>query len=259
MIDHKIDLEGHKRALSREGATIVKQVLTKDEVGALTRELENAIAEDLEKYSNVFDKGMVHNCMVRGQQLAALLDNKLLNFYIKKLFSETCILYAYQSSSLPPQEGNYGTRIHVDSPRFIPGYQTNIGVIFPLTDFRIDNGATKYLPSSHLRETAPDEELFDRHHKQLICRSGDMIIFSGRLYHSAGINESHEYRHSITLNICRSYMRQRFDFPRLVPKELIDKMGEDAKRLIGMNVRMPVSLEQFYVPEEERMYKSNQG
>jgi hypothetical protein len=54
-------------------------------------------------------------------------------------------------------------------------------------------------------------------------------------------------------------MRQRFDFPRLVPQPIIDSLGENGKRLIGMNVRMPTSLSEFYLPPEQRLYKPNQG
>ena len=54
-------------------------------------------------------------------------------------------------------------------------------------------------------------------------------------------------------------MRQRFDFPRLVPNEIIASLGDDGRRLIGMNVRMPTSLEEFYLPPEQRLYKPDQG
>ncbi|MCI0562573.1 MAG: phytanoyl-CoA dioxygenase family protein, partial [Nitrososphaera sp.] len=91
-----------------------------------------------------------------------------------------------------------------------------------------------------------------------ICSSGDMILFNARLVHAAGVNKTSRTRHSLTLNFCRSYMRQRFDFPRLVPPSIVDNLGLDGRRLIGMNVRVPTSLEEFYLPEEQRLYKPNQ-
>jgi hypothetical protein len=45
----------------------------------------------------------------------------------------------------------------------------------------------------------------------------------------------------------------------VAPQLIIDSMGENGKRLIGMNVRMPTSLAQFYLPPEQRPYKPNQG
>ncbi|KQH80909.1 phytanoyl-CoA dioxygenase [Mycobacterium gordonae] len=243
----------------RDGLAVVPQVVTPAEVALLRAELEAAIAEDAVDYPDVFDRGMVHNCMVRGERMAALLDNPAMNEYLAAVLSETCIVYAYQSSSLVPQQGNYGSRVHVDSPRHIPGYSTNMGVIIALDDFTEENGATYYWKGSHRFESLPEEEAFYANASRALCKAGDMVIFHGRLVHAAGRNTTTRTRHSLTINACRSYMRQRFDFPRLVPQSIIDSLGENGKRLLGMNVRMPTSLDEFYLPEEQRLYKPNQG
>jgi ectoine hydroxylase-related dioxygenase (phytanoyl-CoA dioxygenase family) len=54
-------------------------------------------------------------------------------------------------------------------------------------------------------------------------------------------------------------MRQRFDYPRLVPPEAIAALGPVGRRFLGFDVRMPVSLEEYYVPPEHRLYKAGQG
>lgn len=245
--------------LDSEGFAVVPSVLATEEVAALRAELERAIAEDLTDRPDVFDRGMVHNCMLRGARMAALLDQPVMNAYLAQAMAPTCILYAYQSSSLPPSEGNYGSRMHVDSPRHIPGYTTNLGVIFALDDFTESNGATWYLPGSHRVEALPSEDQFRIHAVRGLCRAGDMILFQGRLAHAAGINRAHRARHALTLNVCRSFMRQRFDFARLVPRALIDGLGPDGRRLVGMNVRMPTSLDEFYLPPDQRLYLPGQG
>lgn len=245
--------------LEQVGVTIVPAVLNQALVESLRSELECVVDEDTIRYPDVFDKGMVHNCMVRGSNMASLLDNPVMNAYLNKAFSDTCIVYAYQSSSLPPNQNNYGSRVHVDCPRFIPDYATNMGVIFPLDDFTLENGATYYLPGSHKLADLPAKEFFYANAERACCKAGDMILFNGRLVHAAGFNSTNRTRHSLTINICRSYMRQRFDFPRLVPQSVIDSLGENGRRLIGMNVRMPTSLEEFYLPPEQRLYKPDQG
>jgi len=245
--------------LNKVGVAIVPDVLDASQIKSLRQELVNAIAEDSGHYPDVFDKGMVHNCMVRGKFMAQLLDNPVLNSYIKEVFSETCILYAYQSSSLLAHQTNYGNRIHVDSPRFIPGYQTNFGAMFPLDDFTLQNGATYYQKGSHLQEHLPGSDEFFTNADRVICKAGDMILLWARVVHAAGFNSTDNDRHALTMNFCRSYMRQRFDFPRLVPPSVIESLGEDGRRLLGMNVRMPTTLDEFYLPVEQRLYKPNQG
>lgn len=214
--------------LESDGVTIVPGVLAPERVAVLREELERAMAEDLVLRPTAFDKGMVHNCMVRGQAMADLLDNETMAAYLDEAFSPTCIVYAYQSSSLPPGDGNYGSRVHVDSPRFIPGYATNLGVIFPLDDFTLDNGATHYSKGSHLRPDMPDDKTFFAQASRAVCSAGDMILFNGRMVHASGVNKTSRTRHSLTINICRSFMRQRFDFPRLVPPQTIERLGNPA-------------------------------
>jgi len=245
--------------LERDGLIVVPSVLDAATVALLRAELETAIAQYSHDYPDVFDRGMVHNCMVRGAQMATLLDQPVMHAYLEAAFADTCILYAYQSSSLQPSQGNYGSRVHVDSPRFIPGYATNLGVIFALDDFTEQNGGTYYLKGSHRVAELPDETSFYANAARAYCKAGDMILFHGRLAHAAGTNHTDHARHALTLNICRSYMRQRFDFPRLVPPVIIERLGEKGRRLIGMNVRMPTSLAEFYLPPDQRLYKPNQG
>lgn len=245
--------------LDSDGIVIIPSVLSIDQVAILRTELELAIAEDNTAHPDVFDKGMVHNCMVRGENMASLLDNEILTAYLDAAFSSTCIVYAYQSSSLMPGQDNYGSRIHVDSPRFIPDFKTNMGVLFPLDDFTKANGATLFLKGSHKNPELPTDSVFNANVSRALCSAGDMVLLDGRLVHAAGANTTAGARHSLTINFCRSFMRQRFDFPRLMSVDAINNLGPSGKRLIGMNVRVPTSLFEFYLPSDQRLYKPNQG
>lgn len=244
----------------KEGLIIVKNVLEESLVSRLKLELEEGIEKQNKMFPDAFDYGMLHNCMEHGENLASILNNEIMHEYLDELISPTCIMYAYQSSSLNPGGGeSYASRIHVDSPRFIDNYITNMGVIFPLDDFTIDNGATYYLKGSHRSEEIPDRDHFFENSARGVCKKGDMILFNARVFHAAGVNITENARHSLTINVCRSFMRQRFDFPKLISEELLSMLNENGRRFIGMNVRMPKSLEEFYLPEDQRLYKPNQG
>lgn len=222
-------------------------------------ELELAIAEDGVRYRDAFDAGMVHNCFLRGETMLRHLESVRLRDATDALLCKNAIVYAYQSSSLPPGKGNYGSRIHVDCPRFIDGYRTNLGYILALQPFTLENGATFVLPGSHKSEHAPSVAYFDAHAQRITCEKGDAIFFDGRLYHRAGENNTALWRHSITINFCRPYMRTRFDYPRLVDQSgLTFEINQSARKFLGYDVRMPTSLDEFYRPESERLYLPNQ-
>jgi ectoine hydroxylase-related dioxygenase (phytanoyl-CoA dioxygenase family) len=222
-------------------------------------ELEYALTEDLANYADVFDRGMVHNCFMRGESMRNHLDSPRLREATDQLLCRNAIVYAYQSSSLAPGQGNYGSRIHADSPRFIPGYRTNLGYILALDDFTLENGATRVLPGSHFSPEVPLEDIFERESRSLTCEAGDGIFFDARLYHRAGVNSTDAWRHAITINFCRPFMRTRFDFPRLVnDAPWLSRIGQSARKFLGYDVRMPTSLDEFYLPQDQRLYKPNQ-
>ncbi|MDQ2680991.1 MAG: phytanoyl-CoA dioxygenase family protein, partial [Candidatus Eremiobacteraeota bacterium] len=188
-----------------------------------------------------------------------LLENDKLHEYLKAFLGATCIIYAYTSSSMPPGGSNYSRRIHVDCPRFISNYVTNIGITLALDDFTLENGATYFLPGSHRSGEQPTEAAFEVCAVPLLPKAGDAILFNARTWHRGGVNNSSTYRHAVTMNVCRSYMRQQFDFPRIVNDEVLSQLGERGRRFLGFDVRMPTSLQEYYLPVDQRPYKPNQG
>lgn len=248
-----------------DGFGIVRGVLSGQKVAGLVEELERFLLEDNSIGGNVSGTGsnMVSNPMLRGEKNACLIENEVMHAYLDVLMSPTCIIYANHSSSMPPFGTNYSNRIHVDCPRSIPGYITNLGVMFALSDFTRENGATWFLPGSqHLAQEEVTEDLFVASARRALCRSGDMILFNARIWHKGGENTTDRPRHSVALNICRSFMRQRFDYPRLIVNErsdILNWIGDRGMRMLGYSVRMPASYEDYFLPEAKRLYKANQG
>jgi ectoine hydroxylase-related dioxygenase (phytanoyl-CoA dioxygenase family) len=247
--------------IENRGFTVVPSVIAEAEVKILREALEIAIGEDFQRWGerDYVNANMVLNLMSRGADFVRLLDNDVLHAYLTPLLSDTCILYAYTSSSMPPSGTNYARRIHVDCPRFILGYATNIGITLALDDFTEENGATYMLPGSHRIREAPSEDDFNRGAERVLPRAGEAIIFNARTWHRGGVNRTNRYRHAVTMNVCRSYMRQQFDFPRMIDAGIVDKLGDRGRRFLGFDVRMPVSLDEYYRPPELRPYKPNQG
>lgn len=205
------------------------------------------------------DRHHLHDLVCKYIDVAKLLESKDLDKLLSLLLGDAWIMYAFTGSSCPPKSTNYGGRVHVDSPRWINNYSTNIGVLWALDDFTIDNGGTKVLPASHHSSVIPTKEYFDKNSLQVTCPKGSLVIFNARVVHSTGFNNSDMWRHALTMNACRSYMKQRMDWVRFIPNTIIKDLNETAKRIIGYDTRLPTNLEEFFLPEENRLYKPNQG
>ncbi len=245
-----------------KGYALVPGVLTRDQVAEMRELLIRAIRDQDTTwggFEHYVDHNMVHNLMLHAQPFVDVLSNAVMHAYLSEALDPHCVLYAYTSSSLPAGGGNYSTRVHVDCPRFIPGYVTNVGFIVALDDFTEENGATYFLPGSHLSDRVPSEAEFLEGAERALPKAGDGIISNARTFHRGGFNTTGRDRHALTLNVCRSWMKQRFDYPRLMPRGMIDSMDEVGRRFIGWNVRVPSSLEEYYVAPSERLYLPGQG
>jgi ectoine hydroxylase-related dioxygenase (phytanoyl-CoA dioxygenase family) len=246
----------------RDGVVVVPKVLPSSQHARLKELLDQCIRDDVLRWDghpHYRDHWMVLNLMARHVDFARLMENEVIQAYLCAILGEACIVYAYTSSSMPPGGSNYSRRVHVDCPRVIPGYVTNVGVMLALDDFTDDNGATQFLRGSQNRTSPPTDEEFNRDATKVYPKAGDMVLFNGRTWHMGGRNVSSAPRHALTINACRSYMRQQFDYPRLVPQAIVDALGPVGRRFLGMHVRMPTCLEEYYVPPERRVYLAGQG
>jgi ectoine hydroxylase-related dioxygenase (phytanoyl-CoA dioxygenase family) len=256
--------------IAERGYAIIPDALPPLTVAALRDELMAAIEADLVLFEAEEkrtgrphpDRWMVHNAMLRGLELARMLEHEQMQAYFEKFLSATCILYAYQTSSMPPRGTNYSNRIHIDCPQLIPGYPTRMGAFFALDDMTEENGATYYLAGSQTMMEAPSEEQFMARAERAVCTAGSLIIVNPRVWHRGGDNFTDKPRHALTIGACRSYMRSRFDFPRLIENtgsDILEKVGSVGRRFLGYNVRVPASMDEYYLPPDQRLYLPNQG
>lgn len=254
------DADAEER-IRREGFAVVGPIVEPELVAQMRLALESAALEDLARWSSnpwYKDQWMVHNLLVRDDVFLDFLENATMHDYLSRLLSPSCILYAYTSSSLPANGSNFSRRVHVDSQAETVDYVTNVGVLLALDDFSDENGATYYLPGSHLRLEVPSEKEFFKHAVRVYPKAGQAVIFNARTYHYGGINSTPRPRHAITLNVCRHWMKQRFDYPRMLDSRQLDRLSQTGRRFVGMDSRVPARLDDYYVPPGERLFKGGQ-
>lgn len=248
--------------IAGQGFSLINLELHEDIINKMGDNLQILVAQDLETMAtnpNYRDHWMVMNLMFRHQIFADFLGLNVLQDFIEPILGESFITYSFTSSSMPPNGTNFSHRIHNDAARFIPGYTTNVGLIVPLDDFTKINGATLVLPFSQSQEASPTAEEFAKNAVEIIASAGQALLFNARLWHSGGQNRSDKPRNALTLNFCRSFMRQHFDFSKMYEKGQPNQLNAQAQKLIGMKVRMPSSLDEYYVETKVRKYQPGQG
>ena len=243
-----------KKLFSKLGYFIREKVISTNECKKISQLLMKAISKEKrlhQKYksknSKMKDYGMVMVCPMYGNIFLKLLQNKKLIDPFNKILGKDCIIYAYTSSSMPPNKGNFSNRIHVDCPRFIKNYITNMGCTIALDDFYLENGATQFMPGSHLSPKTPTISTFKKKRKHFVCKKGSVFFFNGRIFHSGGKNSTNSWRHGLTLNVSRYWMKQRFDMRSILKNKIkIKNLDPKIKQKLGFTTIPPSSLEEYY-------------
>lgn len=251
------ELEALIENIDTHGHHLVEDLLPTSTVEELREALESAIEQEIRYHGGTEyqDFGMVLCCPMYHRAFSDLFDNAELMAPIESVLGEGCIAYSYCSSSQPPGDLNFAGRIHVDCPRLISGYLTNFGVMVLLDDFTEENGATWYLSGSHRQETPPSAEDFYAQADRVTAGAGSVWFFNPRLWHAGGRNKSKRWRHSIGINFCRPYMKQRFDIPRLLADHDLSGFSEKALQKLGFLAQTPASLDEYYAPPEKRKFR----
>lgn len=257
------EVDEHSYLIRTRGYTLLEEFLCQNEVEALKASMIHAI-EDFRPVEGVersyLDRYQIHDLINRDINFGRLLEDPRLQQLIAPHLGKHWIMYAATSSSIPPFGTNYASRLHVDTPRFHPGYIFNMGLIWTLDDYDTNNGgALKILPGSQHLADQPELNFFEKHCAQIICKAGSLLVFNAGTFHRTSENKTPQWNHSMTLNACRSFMKQRMDWVRFVPQEISSRLNPQARRLLGFDTRLPISLEEFFLPDELRLYKSNQG
>jgi len=252
-----IDLIKFKHEIETQGYSIVRNALPKEFIEKAKKELEIAIEKEAQYHNTTqySDFGMVLLCSLYDKIFWELFDLPLVTEPLNSVLGKGCIVYAYTSSSMPPRKTNYSKRIHRDCPRMIPNYITNIGATILLDDFTKDNGATWFLPNSQWEKEKPTEEDFYNNALRLIEKAGTIWFFNANVWHAGGDNFTDKWRHALTINVIRPWMKQRIDIPRAMSHMNLNTMSENAQQKLGFLAQVPAGYEEYYVPLEERKYK----
>ena len=86
-----------------------------------------------------------------------------------------------------------------------------------------------------------------------------MFIFDSTLWHAAGPNISGKDRLAINQQFTRSYIKQQIDYVRALGDQCVLAQQPRTQQLLGWYTRVVTSLDEFYRPEKERLYRRGQG
>jgi len=176
--------------------------------------------------------------------------------------SPTAILHLQNGFILPSSPESprvFQNSYHQDFPRALNGYLASINVLFAIDDFTRHNGATWVVPRSQQTTAAPSAEVVAASACPLECSAGSAIVFDSTLWHAAGLNTSGNDRLAINHQFTRSWIKQQIDYVRAIGHDVIEAQAPRTQQLLGWYARVVTSLDEYYQPQERRLYRKGQG
>jgi hypothetical protein len=120
--------------------------------------------------------------------------------------------------------------LHVDCLPDENGW-TMLGFIYMIDDFRSENGATCFVPGSHLPSSIP----VDRTAAVPACGpAGSVIIYNGSVLHGHGVNTTAQPRRSVQGAYIRREANPATDFTSRMQPETVSRIGPLARYLLGL-------------------------
>lgn len=188
-------------------------------------------------------------------ELLAIVDGSISNTAIMHL-QNGFILPSHRAGETP---GIFQTTFHQDFPRVLNGYLASINIMFAIDDFSTHTGATFVVPGTHQMMTPPTDDYLKANAVPVQCPAGSMVVFDSTLWHAAGDNTSGHDRLAINHQFTRSFIKQQIDYVRALGDQVVLAQRPRTQQLLGWYTRVVTSLDEYYRPESERLYRKGQG
>jgi ectoine hydroxylase-related dioxygenase (phytanoyl-CoA dioxygenase family) len=234
------DLQEHVGRISREGYTILPDVLDGAFLDAMTADLERIIAEEsIVPARNIFEGTKtlrVYNLLARGKIYEQLAEHASVLPLIDRVLDRGCLVSSFSSTSIGP--GETAQLIHADDQVIgigKPHVPIICNTMFALTDFTEENGATRLVPGSHHEDHSPEiGGTFAT--IPAVMRRGSVLVWNGSLWHGGGANHTEVRRVGVAVNYCAGYIRQQENQQLGIPVEIARGFSPRLRKLVGYGI-----------------------
>jgi ectoine hydroxylase-related dioxygenase (phytanoyl-CoA dioxygenase family) len=251
------------------GYAVVEDVLSAPFLQA-TREAmyrtQEAILRDVgkERLQRAGELGVLRLMMKYDSQFFQFLELPELLAIVDAMVSDTAIMHLQNGFILPSSPKHetstvFQNSFHQDFPRVLNGYVASINVMFAIDEFTTETGATRVVPRTHQQTSPPDQRSLEENAIAVECPAGSMFVFDSTLWHAAGANTSGKDRLAINHQFTRSYIKQQIDYVRALGDATVLAQKNRTQQLLGWYTRVVTSLDEYYRPESERLYRKGQG
>ncbi len=225
-------------AFRRDGAVILKDVLTSDQLGQVKAELDPWLQATPTGIDDFTGRQTQRTGALVARSVACrdlVMEPTILDLANQFLgpFCERIQLHLTQIINLGPGQGRQPFhRDRLAWGGYLPAeIEPQFNTIWALTDFTEENGATRVVPGSptwdYERRAGDDEKT------QAVMSAGSVLLYSGSVIHSGGENKSDHDRTGINITYCLGWLRTEENQYLSCPPEIAKDLPPELTDLLG--------------------------
>ena len=236
-----IDFDAHAERIARDGYTVLEGVIEPELRCALLAELERLERDyEIRPSKNSFEGHhtvRIYNLLVHGAIYQQVPVHERVLPIIEGVLDRNCLVSSLSSIDIGP--GEAAQPLHADD-QLIPLPKPHVSIIcnsmWALTDFTIENGATRLVPGTHRADRSPQPFGESVEPRAAEMKAGSVLVFDGSIWHGGGANQSSEWRLGLAMNYCAGWMRQQENQQLGIPLDIARTFSPRLRKLVGFGL-----------------------
>jgi len=228
-------------SLRASGVVVIENFLSDDEVDLILDQLSGAI-DKIPIAGDEFTgrrSQVISTVVKRSERYREFLVSELYQSTVNSILGDNCETWRLSASSLMSVfEGGQPQVMHRDEDLYrtwvdrspeSPSYL--LSSILAMTDFTLENGATRFVPDSHL------QKIDTAHNPQIEVPAempkGSLAFWLGSTLHGLGVNTTAKPRRGLISISAVGWLRQEENFYGSVPQDLAREYPERLQQMLG--------------------------
>lgn len=225
------------QAIETEGYAIVDELTTPELMDAIIAEMGEHIDGTAYGYDNYLGKKTKRTgaLIARSPTSHGLLQHPLVMAACAGVMKKASRFQLQLTQIISVFPGSPAQKLHQDETiwDFFPfplDYQPQCSLLWAMTDYTEENGATRIVPNSQdqkgrkysYEESLPAE-----------MKRGSALFYTGKVFHGAGANKSNGVRMALNATYCAGWLRQEENQYLTTPIEVARTLPDDLLKLMG--------------------------
>jgi hypothetical protein len=230
------------RVLELDGACIIDNLATYEQIDRVVEEIAPYVdltSEGTDEFVG-FRTRRTGSLISRSPTGRELVKNPLILGVAGQILERATVYQLHVTQLISIFPGETEQPLHRDETAwdfypFPTDYNVLCATIWAMTDFTVENGATRVLPGTHI--LGPDataaEASLGREIDRAEMERGSVFVYTGKVFHGAGANQSQTVRQGLSISYSVGWIRQEENQYLSTPIDVARTLDDDLLRLMG--------------------------